>query len=268
MPKHPRLTESDLQEIARVYLSGRTIPEVAADLGLLRGTVYNVLKRLGVPRRSVGRPAGRLSHGKITLERRAELYEDLRSGRFRHMGLIADKYGLSRERVRKYAGMAGVVTYTNPVRKVITEKRTREARAARLAAKEARRTMLTRLWQSGASFPEMSRAIGPSPRSISGIIAHYRRQFPADFPPRRLRSDPAVARERRRAELAEKAARREYQRVSWLLIASLMRRGLSPAEMAGLLGIRRNAMENRISRYRKRNPEGFPPTRQSQASRP
>ena len=275
MPRHPSILKFAPQEIARLYLAGRSLPDVATELGTTSGIVHNVLVKLGVPRRSVGRPAGRLSPGKITLEQRAELYEDLRSGRFAHMGKIADKYGLSRERVRQFAAKAGVITYTHSVRRVSTENRTRAARAARLSAKEARRKLVAEMWLAGATAAEVGRAIGKSGSSVAGMIAYYRTQFPADFPVRHLKSNPEEVRERERAAVAAKRAalaaqtvREEYDRMARLVTAGLLRIGVSPAEIAGFFGINRDAMDTRISRYRKRNPEGFPPARKSPASRP
>ena len=264
MSKRPIFLQADPQEIARLYLAGLTARQVAHEVKTTVGRVYGALVTLGVP----PRPRGKR---KITLEQREEMREDLRSGRFQSMWMIAEKYGLSRERVRQYAASAGITAYSQKVRSLARQERereAREARAARQVAKEKRREIVGHMWQAGATSADIGRAIGEDPRRVMEIVAYSRTRFPSDFPARREPRSPAERRERKPTALAAQTAREEYDRMARLVTAGLLRIGVSPVEIAGFFGINRDAMDARISRYRKRNPEGFPTARKSRASRP
>jgi transposase-like protein len=48
------------REVVRLYRRGRTVREIARELGCAAGTVWNRLVKAGVPRRAAGKPAADL----------------------------------------------------------------------------------------------------------------------------------------------------------------------------------------------------------------
>ena len=267
MSKRPTFLKADPQKIARLYLAGRTAKQVGQEVKTSMSSVYNALKGLGVPRRPKGIISGSpCPQSKVSLKQREELREDLRSGRFRTMWMIAEKYGISRERVRQYAASAGITAYTQPVRALAGQARKREARAAsaaRQVAKEKRREIVGRMWQVGATCTEIGRAIGESRLRVVGFIAYYRTLSPSDFPVRREIRSTEERRERKRTALAAKAARAEYKRISRAVAGGLLRIGMSQTQIASFLGLSRDSFHKRMHRYRKRYPEEFPPVSKS-----
>jgi hypothetical protein len=55
-----RRDEDDDKAVIRLYRQGRTVREIAAELGCAHGTVWNRLVKAGVPRRAAGKPAADL----------------------------------------------------------------------------------------------------------------------------------------------------------------------------------------------------------------
>ena len=256
------------REIARLYLTGGSLHKVAATVKLNAYEVRKILVQAGVPIRSRGAIAGASHVGKLTFQQREQLCADLRSGKFPTMVAIARKYGLSRERVRQNAAAIGVARYSKENRaEAFREKeRQREAaaaatRAAREAICERLRKAVARLWQSGVTLREITRVLGFKNLSAANhLISCHRSLSPADFPNRRARrAAPEEIQERKRVTVARIAARREQSEKRRVRLAELWQTGAMGKEIASALGVRTNAVEQMIRRYRQRWPADFPP---------
>ena len=69
------------EEIARLYLSCKSLKKVAALINRSMKYVRETLEKLGVPINKRGIPKGTILPGKLTLKQREELRADLRAGK-------------------------------------------------------------------------------------------------------------------------------------------------------------------------------------------
>ena len=111
------------------------------------------------------------------------------------------------------------------------------------------------LWQSGVTLREVTRVLG-----FKNLSAAYRSLSPADFPSRRAtRAVPEEVRERKRATVARIAAQRAQSEERRVWLAEPWQTGAMAKQIASALGVRTNAVEQMIRRYRRRWPADFPP---------
>ena len=252
----PNLTPPAVaKEIARLYVAGQSINQLAPQWKISAGTVHRILVQLGVPRRSRGAVAGCVREGKVGIQRREQMRADLRSGRFSSLTEIARKYGVTRECVRLYAAAAGVTDYTRKVQREARLERKCRARAAREAARETQRKQLARLWQDGVGVREIARAIGLKNKQCASYrICVWRALYPAEFPFRLKRIPKHMRRERERA----RAVRRKAMEARHATLAKLWRIGASFEEIADVFGMTVNSARAAICRRRHRFPGDFP----------
>ena len=281
MPRSKHVLPADPKKIARLYVAGQSINQLAAQWKISAGAVYRILIELGVPRRPRGAPAGSVLEGKLGIRQREQMRADLRSGRFSSLTEIARKYGVTRECVRLYAAAAGVTNYTQKARREAGLERERRARAAREAARETQRKQLAALWRDGVGVREIARALGFKNKGRAAYqICIWRALYPADFPfrskgiPEHVRREQQRVREalwkrKRAAKLARearrkrereraRAVRRKAMEARQATLAELWRIGASFEEIANFFGIAVGSAKVAIRRCRGRSPADFP----------
>ena len=262
MPRSPLRQKPKPEEIARLYLAGHTLKQVAGRLKIATSQVYDILVRLGVPRRLPGPTRGL----KLTGEQREQMRADLRAGEFPNMAVIARKYGVSREYVRIIAASAGITGYTLKGRVKAARERERKrlaTLAAAATARERQRKRMAQLWQGGASCKKIARILGiRSACAANSLLSYYRKRFPADFPRRgSWNCSPEEMRERERAraaKVAQLAARLERSRLRRELLAELWQNGATADEIASVFGVTRVAIHGALGYNRRLYPAEFP----------
>lgn len=110
-----KLTTDRYQEVADVFLSGKTQKQTGAAFGITGGYVSQILKRLGVSAKNVRPKVGRTGmnvgkpgayHRIAPSETHAAMAEKYKSGIT--LSQIGDEYGISRERVRQILASMGL----------------------------------------------------------------------------------------------------------------------------------------------------------------
>lgn len=186
----PRTSENQHvsdEEIARLYLSCKSLKKVAALMKRPTSYVWKALHKLGVPINKRGAPKGTILSGKLTIKQREELRADLRTDKFSSLATIGKKYGVSREYVRQVANKEGIFTYSRihgTPRGVRPPRNLSPERAALVAAqREALRPRITELWNAGVAVSDIAKELGLETAALIGSYLRYLRyHFPEDFP--------------------------------------------------------------------------------------
>ncbi len=176
------------EEIARLYLSCKSLKKVAALINRSMKYVRETLEKLGVPINKRGIPKGTILPGKLTLKQREELRADLRAGKLPSLMAIGKKYGVTRECVRTIANKEGIFTYSrthSATPRVRPQRAISPERAAYAARREALRPRFAELWKAGVRISDIAKELGlDSADQADRYLRYFRYYFGVDFPAR------------------------------------------------------------------------------------
>jgi len=197
MSKGKRFTAQQQAAILRLYVQQRVPGRVTAErLGLSISRVFEFLHDRGVMRPR-GYHVEKLAPAELKqLKRRLLTTQD---------SVLAQRYGLSRERVRQIRQQMGYpssqmlrhkVALRAQAKREAKERRDRELRERQ---RRARRLLvinkLSKFWKSGLRIWELANEYGITPAAFSERIAGARKLYPEKFPYRwRRRPPPPKAR--------------------------------------------------------------------------
>ena len=179
--------------IVRSYQEGRSLNSLRQQFGVGYHQLKRLLTERGVEIRSRKTASRKVRpNGKLTQEQRSELESQLRAGVA--PGQLADRYQISRERVRQIGVEIGAPTGRELQRRrrelARQEQLNRRAqlRKARERSRYLKYQAWNELWEEGLTVPEISERLGLSVNGINVRIVQLRREFPGWFQLRRKHS--------------------------------------------------------------------------------
>ena len=188
MPSRDKLDS----QIVRRYRAGETLQRIGDALGFSAWGVWYRLKKLGVPRRSAGRPKGSTHELKLTLAQRERMLADLRAEKYESMQECADAYGISRDAVRQHARSAGLDVYSKRRRAARAKARLAELAQKRAKQREAQQKArmrtyreLSKLWIKGLTGEAVASRLGIPLSQVKAALIYCRKHHPALVPRRR-----------------------------------------------------------------------------------
>jgi uncharacterized protein (DUF433 family) len=173
--------------VADEYAKGLALTDIAAKHGSGTSSVRKKLLTLGVTIRKNGNNAGgKRGGGPEQAKRDSDIIRMHVEGIVHPQ--IADKYGLTRERVRQIVAMYDQTPRRTMQRKRRAEEKVRSAAESRQrqAKREARLHALSAAWKRGDSISEIAEEFGlPNANAANSLISYRRKRHPALFPRRR-----------------------------------------------------------------------------------
>lgn len=192
----PDQLEAVAQDICAAYGRNDSMEELMHRYNATYQSIRTVLAKHGVEIRGPGRPKGKAWAGydkirKITAPQKAwALAEDLKGTSHR---FIADKLGISRERVRQICREAGHAPRYGTAAKSPRVRRLASAvYADQTGAPVELVKQVSSMWLEGKTVPEIAKMIGQSPGGLGVRIHRWRQTWPALFPGRYTRHTAAA----------------------------------------------------------------------------
>jgi transposase-like protein len=182
-PEFRRLPDSVVDE----YAKGTGLSDIARKHGTTATYIRKKLVSLGTAIRKSGNNAGgKRGGGKVQAKRDAEIIRMHVEGVVHPR--IAERYGLTRERVRQIVAMYDQTPRRTMQRRRHAEDMARQAAEARerKIKREARLQALSTAWKRGDSISEIAAGFGlRTPNAANALISYRRKRYPALFPLRK-----------------------------------------------------------------------------------